>query len=121
MLIHTGASSFYAATIGNTDGLYTMRLDPITGQASATGRPTVTRAQLDSQGLRSLALLGSARTTLIQAITSAERLTGHRTIAASVEQLYGLPQYQVQTVHSGALAGSVIVDPQTGRAARPLK
>jgi uncharacterized membrane protein YkoI len=114
-----GAGS-YAATIGAPDGLHYVRVDPPTGAARKGDRRDIPRDELDPQGLRDLATIESAEISLAQAVNSAEKVTGGRAIAAGVEQLGGIPQYYVQTVNKRKL-DAVIVDPRTGRAARPLR
>lgn len=116
---HAGSASFYSVTIGGSDGLRYLRVDPRGGRTMAAARPPVARAQLDAEGLRILALLGSARITIEQAITAAEALTGKPAIAAGIEQLSGIPQYYVQVADLRKLGRPVIVNPETGRAARP--
>jgi uncharacterized membrane protein YkoI len=110
----------YAATLGAPDGLHYVHVDPRTGAVSKGDRKDVPRDELDPQGLRDLATIGSAEIGLAQAVNSAEKVTGGRAIAAGVEQLGGIPQYYVQTVNKRKL-DAVIVDPRTGHAARPLQ
>ena len=114
-----GAGS-YDATIGAPDGLHYVRVDARTGAVRKGDRRDVPRDELDPQGLRDLATIGSVEIGLAQAVNSAEKVTGGNAIAAGVEQLGGIPQYYVQTVNKRKLE-AVIVDPRTGRAARPLQ
>jgi hypothetical protein len=114
-------AAFYAATIGDSSGLRFVRIDFLTGLARSADHPVINRAQLDAQGLRVLAELGSARITLVQAITIAEKFSGKRAIAAGIEQLHGVTQYYIQTATDAQFGSPVVVDPVTGRAASPLK
>ncbi len=108
----------YAVTLATPAGLHYARINPATGALDTAGRPDISRAQLDAQGQRDLDALAATHVTLQQAVTSAEHLTGGHAVAAGVEQLAGVPQFYVQTVVGSGLA-PVIVDPRTGRAARP--
>jgi hypothetical protein len=116
-----GGGAFYAATIGDSNGLRFVRISPLTGLARAADHPVVSRAQLDAQGLRILAEISSAKITLPQAITIAEKFSGNRVVAAGIEQLHGLPQYYIQTARAAQLGSPVVVSPETGRAEKPLK
>jgi uncharacterized membrane protein YkoI len=119
-LVKHGHEKLYHVIMGGPAGLYYLAVDPVAGAVRGAGRPDVTRAELDPEGLRDLATLESARFSLLAAVISAERLTGGAAIAAGVEQLGGIAQYYVQTVEKQKLI-DVIVNPQTGRAARPAR
>ena len=108
----------YAVTLATPAGLHFVQVAAATGDLSAAGRPDVGRDRLDAQGQRDLDALAATHVTLEQAVRLAEHLTGGRSIAAGMEQLAGIPQFYVQTFTGQALA-PVIVDPRTGRAARP--
>ena len=108
----------YVVTLATSAGLHYARINPATAALATAGRPDISRAQLDAQGQRDLDALAATHVTLQQAVASAEHLTGGRAVAAGVEQLAGVPQFYVQTVVGSGLA-AVIVDPRTGRAARP--
>jgi uncharacterized membrane protein YkoI len=107
----------YVATLDTPAGLDRVLINPATGAISRADRPDVPRRALDVAALRDLAAMRSA-IPLTQAAAAAAALSGGRPIAAGLEQLGGIPQYCVQVVN-GTKVSAVIVNPDTGRAARP--
>ena len=108
----------YLVTLATSAGLHYARINPVIGRLDTADRRDVSRARLDAQGQRDLDALAVTHVTLQEAVASAELLTKGRAVAAGMEQLAGVPQFYGQTVVGSGLA-PVIVDPRTGRAARP--
>jgi uncharacterized membrane protein YkoI len=115
---HDKGATYYTALVAAPDGLHPVRVDPATGRVSDAPGPGITRAMLDVAGQRDLDALRAARTSLAEAVATAEARTGGKVITAGVEQLGGIPQYYLETVENRKL-GAWVVDPATGRLDHP--
>lgn len=110
----SGPSPVYRVTIYRNNSLWEGLFDPDTGKATGKNN-TIAENELEDQEKKELTGIANAKTSMLDAMKTAEKEGGGKAIDAGIEEHEGKVWYQIAVVKNGAVQ-PVIVDPATGQA-----
>ncbi len=108
-----GGTPAYRTKVYHNHSVWEGLIDANNGQVIGQGT-TVSESRLDREDKAELAGLNNAKTTLAEAVKTAEQHAGGKAIDAGIEERGGRVAYEIQVVKSGGIH-QVSVDPATGR------